>query len=227
MAAPVASYVQLPTDTGNSGKKNRTQTKAVGSDTVHEHFMVPSPNFKNNGRFVFQSTGDVVAASSQTGTGSGFYWITNSTANSNVVCAIRSINVTWGLNSTVAVATGSPLLSFTKFTFNNAFTTGTPDKTPLSYTTAANTIKVNSTSSGATVTLVADFTNWAIPAMATTVGQYGGGIPLYDNSDNYSLNGALQLSTGQGLVIFQPQAGTASDIRKFTVRVAWDEIDIS
>jgi hypothetical protein len=37
MAAPIAAYVQLPADTANTGKKNRTQTKVAGSDTVHQH----------------------------------------------------------------------------------------------------------------------------------------------------------------------------------------------
>lgn len=227
MTKPAASYVQLPTDTSNTGKKNRTQTKTVGSDSVHEHFVVPSPGFTNNGRFVFQSSGDTVQASSHTGTGSGFYWIANSTANSNVVAAIRDISISYGLGTTVAINTNSPRIAFTKFTFNAAFTTGTADKTPLSYSTAANTIKVNSTSSGATVTLVQDFAAMVMPACVTTVGSYGGAAVLHQSGDPYNLTNALLLTTGQGLVIWQPDAGVSSDVRKFSVRVTWDEIDVS
>ncbi len=56
MAAPVAGYVQLPSDTANTGKKNRTQTKAVGSDTVHEHFVVPTEGYTRTGRYFHSSS---------------------------------------------------------------------------------------------------------------------------------------------------------------------------
>lgn len=35
-----ASYVQLPDDSLNTGKKVRTNTRTVGPDTVHEHFWI-------------------------------------------------------------------------------------------------------------------------------------------------------------------------------------------
>ena len=50
MTAPASTYVQLPSDGSNTGKLNRTQTKVVGSNTVHEHFMVPSKNYTSNGK---------------------------------------------------------------------------------------------------------------------------------------------------------------------------------
>lgn len=38
------SFIQLPDDTGNTGKKVRTVTRVTGSDTVHEHvFLVVRP----------------------------------------------------------------------------------------------------------------------------------------------------------------------------------------
>ena len=40
MAAPIANKIILPDDSGNTGKKVRTQTRVVGADTVHEHFFV-------------------------------------------------------------------------------------------------------------------------------------------------------------------------------------------
>ena len=43
------NYVQLPSDTGNTGKLVRTNTRVVGGSTVHEHFMIiqdPGSNFQ-------------------------------------------------------------------------------------------------------------------------------------------------------------------------------------
>jgi hypothetical protein len=41
MAAPTPSWVQLPLDTSNTGKKMRTQTRHVGADDVLEHAFNP------------------------------------------------------------------------------------------------------------------------------------------------------------------------------------------
>lgn len=40
MTAPVADKIILPLDTGNTGKKKRTLTRVVGSDTVHSDYVI-------------------------------------------------------------------------------------------------------------------------------------------------------------------------------------------
>ena len=59
MAAPIAGFVQLPTDSGNTGKKVRTQTRVVGADTVHEHHFVSISSRKIDG--VYFAVSGVVA----------------------------------------------------------------------------------------------------------------------------------------------------------------------
>ena len=119
MAGPVAAYVQLPTDTSNSGKKNRTITKAVGSDTVHEHYIVPDHSYTRTGRYVYQSTGDTISSSS-----GKQYAVLSVATNATAVASIKSIDVMWGTASTVNVACRGTMITFLKSTFNNAMRSG-------------------------------------------------------------------------------------------------------
>src|SRR6185369_7040109 len=104
MAGPTASYVQLPSDTANTGKKNRTQTKAVGSDTVHEHFTVPSPAYTHTGRYFACSTVlQAVSTVAQTPSTAGFYFLHNAT-NNTAVGVLRSVDMTYSLDGTTVVS---------------------------------------------------------------------------------------------------------------------------
>lgn len=222
MAAPVASYVQLPTDTSNTGKKNRTQTKVVGSDTVHEHFVVPTYQYSRIGRYTACSTiSQNVSTSAQTGTGSGYYWLHMTTA-STATGILREIGVQWSQSSTAVAGNISPILSFQKFTFNTAFTGTTLDQMAYVTSSAAANAKIRSTSSGATVTLVGQFANFHIPAVITTVGSYGGSATVY-RQDGLNRDDAVEFGPGEGIVCFQLTSAAAADTRDFTVRFVWDE----
>src|SRR6266545_1371349 len=91
MAAPIASFIQLPVDTGNTGKKVRTQTRVVGADTVHEHFFVP---ISARGVTVGYkaSTGTLtVPAAVHNGTTTGFAWLYN-VVGSTIKMALKRIS---------------------------------------------------------------------------------------------------------------------------------------
>src|SRR4249919_2199114 len=77
MAAPIDDKITLPSDTGNSGKNVRTQTRVVGSNTVHEHFLVPTPAEAITGKYFFSSTQQTVSATAQNATATGFFWLQN------------------------------------------------------------------------------------------------------------------------------------------------------
>ena len=66
MAAPIAAFAQLPTDSGNTGKKMRTQTRVIGADTVHEHFFIESSTRDMLGSYVAHSGVFTIQATAQT-----------------------------------------------------------------------------------------------------------------------------------------------------------------
>jgi hypothetical protein len=81
MGAPAPSSIALPDDSGNTGKKVRTQSRLVGADVVHEHFFVPSAGLTITGHYFFSSAQQTVAAALQNGTTTGFLWLQNPAAS--------------------------------------------------------------------------------------------------------------------------------------------------
>ncbi|HKS16986.1 MAG TPA: hypothetical protein VJU16_06720, partial [Planctomycetota bacterium] len=74
MAGPVAAFVRLPDDASNTGKKVRTQSRVIGSDTVHEHFFIPTMKAEILGVYRWALDQQTVQASAQNGTSTGFFW---------------------------------------------------------------------------------------------------------------------------------------------------------
>jgi hypothetical protein len=224
MAAPVASYVQLPADASNSGKKNRTVTKAVGSDTVHEHFVIQSPSFTRTGRHAYQSSMHVLSTAA---TNTTHLVLAMTTAATYRAC-IRSIDISWGITGTIAATTANPTLVLQKATYGTAFTLST-NGAVINYQSSSTTSQLNAYlgSSGATVGTPVPFASFAFPALLTTVGTYGGMHRLWQAGDQYDVATGLEMKAGDLLSIIQPATGSNGEQRTFTVRVEWDQIDVS
>jgi hypothetical protein len=228
MAAPVASYVQLPSDTANTGKKNRTQTKAVGSDTVHEHFIVPTQGFTRHGTYTHSSTvaraivNSAVAITTDTvGT-----YLAMSTASVKVG-VLREVQVSYGSGDPVISKT-APIIAAQKYTFATAFSGTTQNicQSQTASTTPGANVRVAPV--GATVTYVGDFGCCMVPAIVTTAASYPGDtVTIYKADDPYNRGGAVEFGPGEGVCVRQITNGTASDTRVFTVKMVWDEIDVS
>jgi hypothetical protein len=229
MAAPVASYVQLPADTANTGKKNRTQTKVVGSDTAHEHFVVPSHGYTVTGRYFACSTvAQSVSSAAQTPSTAGFYYLHNSTANT-AVGMLRSVDVSYSVDGStaIAIAQSCPLFMLQKYTFATAHSGTTLNI--VSAQTSSTTPKLNmrSAPTGATITLVGPIGAVPMPAIVTTVANYSGSFNLYQAHEHYNRGAAVEIAPGEGVVLHQLTTGLAADTRKFTAKFVWDELDVS
>jgi hypothetical protein len=229
MAAPIAGYVQLPADTANTGKKNRTQTKVSGSDTVHEHFVVPSAAYTHTGRyFSVSSAAQGVSSAAQATSVAGMYYLHNSTDNT-AVGMLRSVDINYSLDGSTAVAATicCPVFALQKYTFNTAHSGTTVNI--VSAQTSSTTAKLNmrQVPTGATITLVGPIGAAPFPAILTTVGNYGGSFSLYQDSETYNRGFAVEIAPGEGVVLHQLTTGLAADTRKFTAKFVWDEIDVS
>jgi hypothetical protein len=231
MAAPIASYIQLPADTANTGKKNRTQTKVVGSDTAHEHFMVPSPSYTHTGRYFSVSTAaQGVSSVAQTPSTAGHYYLHNSTANT-AVGVLRSVDINYSVDGSTAIAItqSCPLFMLQKYVFGTAHS-GTTISI-VSAQTSSTTPKLNmrQTPTGPTTfTLVGPIGAAPFPALLSTVtNSYGGSFNLYKAEEHYNRGTAVEIAPGEGVVLHQLTTGLAADCRKFTAKFVWDEIDVS
>jgi hypothetical protein len=228
MAAPVASKIILPDDSSNAGKKVRTQTRVVGADTVHEHFVIPISQQKINGLFHFCFTLYTVAAAAQNGTSAAIGWLQNpSTAGVNA----RLRFVQMAHTNTVATAidhTSAPRIAVQRITHTDGWSGATLNVAKRATADSNNIANIRTATTGTTVTLAATQLVWSslVPgADITTSGvlniQFGETWrPVFE--DEY-----VVIAPGEGIVIYQIDAGTTSDQRKTLVKGCWDEVDIT
>src|SRR6185436_13483240 len=211
MAAPVDSYAQLPDDSGNAGKKIRSQTRVVGANTVHEHFFVNVRQAAVLGVYRAAMAQVTVQASAQNGTSTGFLWAHVPSAVTNKKVRIRRVYVT-SQHSTVLATPTAPRIVMTRMTFTGTASGAsvTVGKVDAGAPTAVFDLRTAVT--GLTPTLVAALGSAPIVGALTAVGAYA---PA--STDLISVSGLedewIILAPGEGVVLYQDTAGTASDTR--------------
>jgi hypothetical protein len=228
MANPLAAYVILPLDTGNTGKNVRTQTRVVSGNTVHEHFFIPTIQYQVLSHYFFSSTQQTpVSATTQNGTTTGFFWFANIGTTSTISAVIRRIICDCNAGSALATPT-APLISFTKFTYTGTASGATV--TPVKWQTAAplNQLTVYTASTGMTVSLVGDIGAFSLPSAETAVGCfYGTKEVISKNPLAYQRGFDLEIAPNEGIVVYQSTTSTSSDTRKINIQMEWDEVDLS
>lgn len=229
MAKPVSAYVILPLDTSNLGKNIRTQTQVIGGSTVHTHFFVPVSQKTVQGIY-YGDPGAVqtIQASAQNGTSTGFWWLACPAASTTNLY-VRRVKIAASVAATTVFIT-IPRIVVALFTF-----TGTPSGTAITAAKRASADAAaqgyfTSAATGMTITLGAIIHSAVPPTVANTSpgAQTAtaqellvGGDPTTDEG------GGIVLAPGEGMVLYQPDAGTASDTRKFDSDLTWLEADNS
>ena len=223
MAGPVATFVQLPTDAGNTGKKVRTQSLVVGPDTVHHHFFVPTSVRKVVGMYYFNSgilTGHTTA---HNGTGTAYFWLEMPTGQS-IRARLRRMRVI--LNNGASIGADVTTISryaLARFTFTGAASgaTITPAKRHLTSDTA-NVANIRTASTGMTITLGAIAWSTINPAIEfTTSGIFG--IATEYVWDPVVEDEYMDIGSGEGLLFYGPDAGVAQ--WRLSFNGVWDEYD--
>lgn len=217
MAAPIAGFVQLPSDSGNTGKKIRTQSRVVGADTVHEHFFVLTYPRDVRGMF-YGHSGRLTVQASAHGALAGFMWLVNQAAT-GVRAAVRRLKFMSGPTAVTAFAS-SPRITVERVTF-----TGTPSGATITpafrdSTDTTNACTLRTASTGMSLTAGATVRGWMVPCVMTAVGT---GIPVEQVWEPVDDLGETIIREGEGLVWRQPDAGTTSDTRLAICDVSWLE----
>jgi hypothetical protein len=215
-----AAYVQLPLDTGNTGKKQRTQSRTIGADTVHETYMVMSSARDYQGVYGGHSGNLTLLAAAQNGTTTGFLWLINLAA-STVTLALARLRYASAITTGLALAT-TPRTIAQLFTY-----TGTPSGAAITtakfnsgYPAAQGSLRTAMT--GMTITLGGIIDGHLPPTTAGTAG-WTFLVPNVDDNIANSELSDINLKTAEGVVIYQADAGTTADTRKLIVDMAWSE----
>ncbi len=225
MAAPVADKILLPLDTGNTGKKVRTQTRVVGADTVHEHFFIQAREARVLSIYRLALVQATVQASAQNGTTAGFLFAHMPAGVTGKAMRVRRLSFS-SQHSTALATPTAPRILARRFTsaslLSGALLAPTLNDSGKHIAAACLFSLVNT---GVTVVHVGDgFAAGAIAGALTAVGAYEPCIKdLIDpaaDEDDWPV-----FYPGQGFVIYQDVAGTAADTRKLNIHMLCDEID--
>lgn len=233
MAAPLAGFIQLPSDAGNTGKKVRTQTRVVGPDTVHEHHFVPISSRKINGLYYFTTAVLLSQVTAHNGTTTGHAWIEMPTGGTTRG-RLRRLSATYTLGVVVGadVTALYRALTWARFTFTGTASGAAITPAKRRSDDAANVANIRTASTGMTVTLGAlgatlvqlGLIDWTAavtsgaPATFTVQDSAAGAFWEPGNEDEY-----VDFAAGEGIVFYQPDAGAATF--RLVLSGVWDEYD--
>lgn len=226
MAAPVANKIQLPLDTGNTGKLVRTQTRVVGSDTVHEYYFVPTSARSKTGVYGATSGVLTVPTSATNGTTTGYFWLINP-VGSAVKMAVRRISGSIQFNTLTAVDVTVPRVQFALCTFTGTASAGLITPWKRDSTDAAAVGNFRTASTGLTVTLGAAVHACLPPVVATAASatiQANMPPAVFPPIEPETEDGQIILRAGEGLVCYSPDAATTAN-RRLVVNVTWEEFE--
>lgn len=225
MAAPVADKVILPLDTGNTGKKVRTQTRTVGADSVHEHFFIPISRRSVLG--VYYATSGTIAfpTAAHNVTSTGYAWFYNPVGSAVKIALRRTFTQTqFAVTSAIDVTVPRQAMSLFTFTGVGSGTLITPAKRDSNDAAAVANLRTAVT--GLTVTLGAmvksDFPGINATASSATI--QSGGIPSGTQEWDPPEDEQLILRAGEGLAFWSADASTTAN-RRWSVDICWEEFE--
>lgn len=225
MAQPVDDFIQLPDDAGNAGKKVRSQRRVVGPNTVHEYFFVEQRYEEVLGVYRLGQAQGTVAAAAQNGTTAGMLFAHVPATATTKAARLRRIAVTSHHSTALATPT-APRLVIQRITGAAALSTGLllPTKVRTAHPTPNLLLSAVPTGITSIALVQQPFGHAALAGALTAVGAYE---PCFKDMIDPAADEDEwpEFVAGEGFVIYQDTAGTASDTRKFNVQLLWDEID--
>lgn len=225
MAAPIASKIILPLDTGNLGKNVRSQTRVVGADTVHEHFFIPVS--KRSVLGVYYATSGTIAfpTAAHNTTSTGYCWFYNPVGSAVKIAIRRTFTQTqFTVLSAVDVTVPRQAMSLFTFTGTGSGTLITPAKRDSTDAAAVGNLRTAVT--GLTVTLgamiKADFPSINATASSATI--QANFIPSGTQEWDPPEDEQVILRAGEGVAFWSADASTTAN-RRWSVDICWEEFE--
>lgn len=220
MAAPVADKIILPLDTGNTGKKKRTQTRTVGADSVHTDYVIVEDKRSVTGSYQANSTALTVPAAIHNGTTTGFLWFYNPIGSTIKVQMNRAILGDQFNALAVDLLGGECRASLFTFTGTGSGALVTPSKHDS--TDAASQANIRTASTGLACTLGATIFSIQYQTMDLITGGAGHWAPdrfVYSHQDKAD---QIVLRAGEGIVFWHAVAVTTAN-RRLYINLDYDE----
>lgn len=212
--------IQLPLDTGNTGKMKRTRSRTIGANTVHEDFVVLSSDRNYLCKPRWESGLLTIPSAAQNGTATGLIWLFNPTG-SGVKCGINRITLSDQFTA-LAVDAVAGLLSVNRFTFTGTPTGGTITPAPRITTDDTPVVDVRTASTGMNILLGGRLFSKQLQTMGLATGGAGAWSPSVEEYAPDSDEEQIILLGGEGIVIWSSVAVTTSN-RRAIVNGMWEE----
>jgi hypothetical protein len=232
MGRSTPDVIALPADAGNTGAKSATLTRTQGSDTVHIPTMIVERKEVVKGVYRASMAKQSVVDAAHNGTSTGFLWMSCPVAVTGRAMRIRKLELMINLSASTTMPT-LPRIGIARYTFTGTASGATLAGAKIDPDSPNPTIDLRTAVTGMTVTLNTNpgslLNSILVPPMhnVTAAGLlFMPSVPqsLVDiaaNEDEWPM-----IKGGQGIVLYQLDAGTTSDTRQFTASLLWDEIEI-
>lgn len=232
MTAPVAANIRIPDDSGNAGPRIQSQREQIGGVDVHSHFFIQRAQAKVLGVYRAATGLLSVSASAHNGTSTAFAWLHVPTAITGKAVRIRQMRVEFNNVGVTAMIT-VPRIGLARFSFTGTASGAAVAGARLATAYPVPVLDTRTAVTGLTCTL--DPTPGSLLSEVVTpagllAGTAANFVP-HPSITQWLLDGSAQedeyvvLNPGEGLSLYQLDAGTASDSRRLVANWIWDEID--
>lgn len=232
MGRSTQDIITLPADAGNTGAKSATMTRTQGPDTVHIPTMIVERKEVVKGVYRASMAKQSVAAAAQNGTSTGFLWMACPAAVTTRAMRIRKLEIMINHSASTTMPT-LPRIGIARFTFTGTASGATLAGAKIDPDSPNPSIDLRTAVTGMTVTLNTDpgslLNTILVPPMHNVT---AAGLLFMPSVPQSLIDIAAQedewpmIKNGQGIVLYQLDAGTTSDTRQFTVNLLWDEIEV-
>lgn len=222
MSTPTPDKIILPLDTGNTGKKVRSQTRVVGADTVHEHFFIPISARNKLGLYKTSSLVLTVPSAVHNGTTTGYSWLYNP-IGSTIKMSVKRITIVDQFTAlAVDLLAGELRASLFTFTGTGSGALLTPAKRDSTDAGAQGNHRTAST--GLTCTLGAPIFSRFYQTMDLVTGGAGHWSPQTTEWNPDNEDGEIVLRAGEGIVFWHSVAVTTAN-RRLIINTSWEEFE--
>jgi hypothetical protein len=226
----IDTYIHLPVETGNTGKKTAVVQKTQGADTVVLPRFVPDRAESVVAVFRVATLLTALLVAAQNGTSTAIAWFMNPTGSGRTI-RIRRISNQYNF---IGVTTLTTLPRIVAQRFINA---GTPAGTQLlgvnvdGSDATTSIADIRTTNTGLTHALTA---NTILAADMPPMAQVSGTAAVFETSPTVrsemidadsSEDEWIRVPPGHGIAIYQADAGGATaETRKIVTNIVWDEV---
>lgn len=232
MTRSTPDFVTLPSDAANTGAKTPTMIKTQGANQVETPLFIKDRYETVKGVYRAAMAIQSVAAAAQNATSTGFLWITLPAANTTRAVRLRKLELLFQHSASTTMPT-LPRIGLARFTFTGTASGATLAGAKIDPDSDNPSVDMRTAVTGMTVSLNTDpgslLDSVVVPAMHNVTA--AGLLFMPTNTQNLISTNSDEdewplIKGGQGLVMYQLDAGTAADTRRFGVGMTWDEIEL-